>query len=132
MVAIRLSRVGKKNHPTFRVVVSDKRKDTIGTALEILGSYDPHASPMKLELDAERVKYWLSVGAQPSDTVHNLLIEKGLLSGQKRKIVNAPAKAAEPVVAEAAAAATPAKEAPSAPAETAPAAVEPAPTEQKA
>lgn len=95
MVAIRLSRVGKKNHATFRVVVSDKRKDTIGTALEILGSYNPHTNPPTVELNDERTKYWLSVGAQPSATVHNLLVEKGWLDAPKKKIVNVPAKPAE-------------------------------------
>lgn len=110
MVAIRLSRVGKKNHPTFRIVVSDKRKDTVGTYLEQLGSYDPHANPMKVEVNADRVKYWLSVGAQPSDSVHNLLVDKGLISAPKKVI--AKAKTAE----------TPAESAATAPsADTAPA-----------
>lgn len=118
MVAIRLSRVGKKNHSTFRIVVSDKQKDTIGTALEILGSYDPHATPSVLDIDADRTKYWLSVGAQPSDTVHNLLVEKGLITGEKRKIVNVPAKPAAEAPA-AAPSAEPAPTAATAPAEPA-------------
>jgi len=99
MVAIRLSRVGKKNHATFRIVVSDKQKDTLGTYLEILGSYDPHQTPTALEINADRAKYWLSVGAQPSDTVYNLLVEKGVITGPKKKLVKLPpaepAKASE-------------------------------------
>ena len=86
MVVLRLSRVGKKSHPTFRIIASDKQKDTIGSYLELLGSYDPHATPMKVEVNAERVKYWLSVGAQPSDTVHNLLVEKGVITGAKKVV----------------------------------------------
>ena len=108
MVVIRLSRVGKKNHPTFRIIVSDKQKDTVGSYLELLGSYDPHVTPTRIELNAERVKYWLSVGAQPSDSVHNLLVEKGLIGAPKRVI--AKAKAAE--VTETPAATAPAAETP--------------------
>lgn len=93
MVVIRLSRVGKKNHPTFRIIVSDKHKDTVGNYLELLGSYDPHATPTKIEINAERAKHWLSVGAQPSDSVHNLFVEKGIIASPKRVI--AKAKAAE-------------------------------------
>lgn len=96
MVAIRLSRTGKKNHPVFRFVVSDRRKDTHGRYLELLGWYDPHAKPAKIELNAERAKYWLSVGAQASDTVHNLLVEKGVLTGSKRQFVKAKKVAVKP------------------------------------
>lgn len=97
MVVLRLSRVGKKNHPTFRIIASDKQKDTVGSYLELLGSYDPHATPMRIELKYDRVKYWLSVGAQPSDTVHNLLVEKGLIDSTKRVIAKAAPKE-EPAV----------------------------------
>ncbi|MEK7631390.1 MAG: 30S ribosomal protein S16 [Patescibacteria group bacterium] len=90
MVSIRLSRVGKKNHASFRFVVSDKRKDTIGPALEMLGWYDPHANPTKIEVKADRVQYWLSKGAQPSATVHNLLVGAGVIKGEK--VVKAHAK----------------------------------------
>ncbi len=100
MVVLRLTRVGKKNHSTFRIIASDKRKDTLGTYLELLGSYDPHATPNRIEVNADRVKYWLSVGAQPSDSVHNLLVEKGIISSPKKVIAKAPAAA--PVEAEAA------------------------------
>ncbi|MEK7537829.1 MAG: 30S ribosomal protein S16 [Patescibacteria group bacterium] len=100
MVVLRLSRVGKKSHPTFRLIASDKRKDTVGSYLELLGSYDPHATPGRIELNTARVKYWLSVGAQPSDTVHNLLVEKGVLPGPKLVVAKVKKKAVdEPAVA---------------------------------
>jgi len=102
MVVLRLSRVGKKSHPTFRIIASDKHKDTVGSYLELLGSYDPHATPTRIEVKADRIKYWLSVGAQPSDTVHNLLVEKGVIDSAKRVIAKAaPAEveAAAPVAA---------------------------------
>ncbi len=100
MVVIRLTRVGKKNHPTFRVIVSDKRKDTLGIALEILGAYNPHTTPTTIDVDVERAKHWLSVGAQPSDTVHNLFVEKGILPGPKRKLVNVKPAATADVATE--------------------------------
>lgn len=103
MVVLRLSRVGKKSHPTFRLIASDKRKDTVGTYLELLGSYDPHATPTKIELKADRVKYWLSVGAQPSATAYNLLVEKGVLPGPKKVVAKAKKVAAETPAAPAAA-----------------------------
>jgi small subunit ribosomal protein S16 len=93
MVVIRLSRTGKKNHPVFRFVVSDRRKDTHGRYLELLGWYDPHAQPAKIELNVERAKHWLSLGAQASDTVYNLLVEKGAITGAKRKFVKPKKKA---------------------------------------
>lgn len=96
MVVLRLSRQGKKGHATFRIVVSDKKKDTIGTQLEIIGTYDPHQTPTRIELKEDRVKYWLSVGAKPSDTVHNLLVEKGVISEAKRVVAKAPKQEEKP------------------------------------
>jgi len=66
----------------YRVVVSEKTKDMYGDCLEILGDYNPHTK--KMILKAERVEHWLSVGAQPSNTVHNLLIKEGLLKDVKK------------------------------------------------
>ena len=97
MVAIRLSRVGKKGHASFRFVVSDKRKDMYGPALEILGWYDPHANPTKIEVKADRVEYWLGKGAKPSATVHNLLVGAGVIKGDK--VVKAHAKKEKVVAA---------------------------------
>ncbi|MBI2984021.1 MAG: 30S ribosomal protein S16 [Candidatus Kerfeldbacteria bacterium] len=95
MVVIRLARFGKKNHATFRVIVSDKRKDTHGTYLEQVGTYNPQTNPATVEFDSERVKYWLSVGAQPSPTVHNLLVERGLMNVPKLVVARAKKKPAE-------------------------------------
>jgi len=92
MVSIRLSRTGKKSHANFRFVVSDKRRDMYGPALEILGWYDPHANPTAINVKAERVQYWLSKGAQPSATVHNLLVTAGIINAPKKVIVKPPKK----------------------------------------
>lgn len=73
MLAIRMRRVGAKKSPHFRVVVADHREARDGAFVEILGHYYPRTSPEKLELDRERVSYWLSKGARPSDTVRTLL-----------------------------------------------------------
>lgn len=73
MLVIRLSRFGKKKKPFYRVVVTDKRRPRDGRFVEIVGTYDPLKQPAEVRLDAERVKYWLGCGAQPSDTVRSLL-----------------------------------------------------------
>ena len=74
MLAIRLARIGKKKKPFYRVVVLDKRKPRNGRTVEIVGTYDPLKNPAEIKLDAERIKYWLGCGAQPSDTVHSFLV----------------------------------------------------------
>jgi small subunit ribosomal protein S16 len=73
VLAIRLARIGKKKQPFYRIVVLDKRKPRNGRTVEIVGTYDPLKNPAAIQLDAERVKYWLSCGAQPSDTVRSFL-----------------------------------------------------------
>jgi small subunit ribosomal protein S16 len=99
MVAIRLSRVGKKGHASFRFVVSDKRKDMYGPALEILGWYDPHANPTAINVKGDRVQYWLSKGAQASATVHNLLITAGIIKGEKVEKAHAKKPKVDPAAA---------------------------------
>lgn len=71
MLAIRLARFGKKKQPFYRIVVLDKRKPRNGRTVEVVGTYDPLKKPATVQMDAERVKYWLSCGAQPSDTVRS-------------------------------------------------------------
>jgi len=78
MVKIRLTRTGRKNHATYRVVAIDSRKARDSKAIEFLGHFLPHDKEVKLETD--RIKYWLSVGAQPSDTVARLLVKEGVLA----------------------------------------------------
>ena len=73
MVKIRLRRMGAKKAPYYRVVVADSRSPRDGRFIEELGVYDPMAEDSKLNLDVERVKYWISQGAQPTDTVRGLL-----------------------------------------------------------
>jgi small subunit ribosomal protein S16 len=110
MVSIRLSRTGKKSHANFRFVVSDKRRDMYGPALEILGWYDPHVNPTAINVKADRVQHWLSKGAQPSATVHNLLVTAGIINAPKKVIVKPPKK--ESVKVEEKKAEAPAAEAP--------------------
>ena len=68
MLMIRLSRIGKKKKPYYRVVVIEKPRPRNGRVVELVGTYDPLKKPAELKLDHERIKHWLGVGAQPSDT----------------------------------------------------------------
>lgn len=73
MVKIRLKRTGKKKQPTYRIVVADSRMPRDGRFIESLGFYNPRSEPSTIEIDSERALHWLSVGAQPSGQVRNLL-----------------------------------------------------------
>ena len=66
-VKIRLKRMGKKKHPTYRVVVADARAPRDGRIIERIGRYDPHPDPSVIEIDNERARYWLGTGALPTD-----------------------------------------------------------------
>jgi small subunit ribosomal protein S16 len=77
-VKIRLTRVGARNNPIWRVVATDQRSPRDGRFIEVLGHYNPQTEPSTIELDEERVRDWLSRGAQPSNTVKNLLKAKGI------------------------------------------------------
>ncbi|MGH9772007.1 MAG: 30S ribosomal protein S16 [Candidatus Acidiferrales bacterium] len=79
---IRLSRIGKKKHPFYRVVVTEKTRPRNGRFVEIVGTYDPQRDPAAVKIDSERVQYWLSKGAQPSDTVRSLLRRPKTVSTQ--------------------------------------------------
>lgn len=82
MLVIRFFRVGKKNQPSFKIVVTDKRKPPrAGRFVEQVGFYNPLTKEKVLK--KERVKYWMSKGAKPSDTVHNLLVKEGILEVAK-------------------------------------------------
>ena len=83
MLVIRLTRIGKKNQPSYRVVLTEKQNPVRGKFIEILGSYDPRLKTKSLK--TERIKYWLSKGAQPSDTLHNLLVSEKILDAKKVK-----------------------------------------------
>ncbi len=86
MVKIRLARFGKKKQPTYRIVVSDVRKDTHGTYIESLGNYNPSVQPKEISINVERAKYWLSQGAQPTDVVHNLFVDHDVIDAKKRSV----------------------------------------------
>lgn len=79
MVTMRLSRIGSKKRPYYRIVVIDKRRARNGRFLEVIGQYNPIANPVQMEVNAERTQYWLSKGAQPSETVRSILLKKELV-----------------------------------------------------
>lgn len=84
MLMIRLQRVGRVHEPTFRVVLVDSKRSTkSGQALEVLGNHDTRKAKNNSNVDGERVKYWISKGAQLSDTMRNLLISKKIITGKK-------------------------------------------------
>ena len=75
---IRLTRVGSKKNPIYRVVVADSRAPRDGRFIEIVGQYNPQTDPSVIEFKDDRIKEWLDKGAQPSNTVKRLLKAKGL------------------------------------------------------
>ena len=86
MLKIRLQRIGRKNDPAFRVVLTDSKNITkSGRFLEILGTYNPKAGEKILKND--RIKHWLSVGAKLSDTMHNFLVHDKVIEGKKVNVL---------------------------------------------
>jgi small subunit ribosomal protein S16 len=84
MLIIRLQRVGRIHEPTFRVVLVDSKRSTkSGQTLEILGNHDTRKAKNNSNVNADRIKYWISKGAQLSDTMRNLLISKKVITGKK-------------------------------------------------
>lgn len=79
MVKLRLKRMGKRHYPIYKIVAADSRFPRDGRFIEAVGTYNPNLDPMEVKLKEERVKYWLSVGAQPTDTVRTLLKSEGLI-----------------------------------------------------
>jgi small subunit ribosomal protein S16 len=77
-VKLRLRRMGKKKRPFYRIVAADSRAPRDGRFIELVGTYDPISKPMNIELQEDRVMYWLQNGAQPTDTVKNLFQKKGV------------------------------------------------------
>lgn len=74
MVKIRLMRTGMKGAPSYRVVVADARSPRDGRIIENIGWYNPRTEPSTIQIDAERARHWLQVGAQPSESVRSLLV----------------------------------------------------------
>jgi small subunit ribosomal protein S16 len=92
MLTIRFARVGKKKKAQFKIMLQEHTAAPGGRHVEVLGSYDPHKKVAVLKED--RIKFWLSKGAQNSDTVHNLLVSKGLVK-EKKRTVKVPKKPIE-------------------------------------
>jgi len=82
-VRIRLTRVGAKKQPTYRVVVADARSARDSRSIETIGHYNPRSEPVEVVIDEEKAKHWLSKGAQPSDTVARLFRNAGILPAAK-------------------------------------------------
>jgi small subunit ribosomal protein S16 len=100
MVRIRLRRTGLRHQPTYRLMVADKEAPRDGRFLEILGSYNPRTNPFEFQVNEGRIYHWLSVGAQPSESVNKLFKSAGVLDryerykkGESLEIVLADAKA---------------------------------------
>jgi small subunit ribosomal protein S16 len=79
LVTMRLTRIGSKKRPYYRIIVIDKRRARNGRFLEVLGQYNPIANPVQMEINSERALYWLSKGAQPSETVQSILRKKEIV-----------------------------------------------------
>jgi small subunit ribosomal protein S16 len=116
MLTIRLQRVGTKNKPQFRLVLAEAHKSASKKFIEVLGHYHPRSKQFGIKSE-ERLKYWLGQHVQLSPTVHNLFVDKKLISeakvkawNPKKKEAEAPVEGQAPVTAQAAA--TPAPEAP--------------------
>jgi small subunit ribosomal protein S16 len=101
---IRLTRLGKKKQPTYRVVVMDSRKPRDGKYIEQLGIYDPRQQPSLIKIDNERALHWLRTGAQPTERAQKLLEISGAWTqfkvekGDIHTVDDAPAVVEEPVV----------------------------------
>ncbi|QQS59902.1 30S ribosomal protein S16 [Candidatus Peregrinibacteria bacterium] len=97
MLVIRMQRTGRKNAPFYHIVVAEKSKPVQGKFLERLGYYNPLVQPKDISLQKERVEYWISVGAQPSQTVARLCTKNGISQAEKfiKARAQKPSKAEE-------------------------------------
>jgi len=87
MLVMRLARVGKKNAPQFRIVIQEKSKAPSSSYIDNVGTYNPLTDPATITLKEDQIKAWIAKGCQPSNTVWNMLVEKGVVEGKKRKSV---------------------------------------------
>ena len=92
MLRIRLRRTGQKHQPSYRVVVADQNAKRDGAFVEIVGNYNPRTEPSTVVLNEERIRHWLAQGAQPSDTVHRLLVTRGLTAIEPPKQATKPSR----------------------------------------
>lgn len=105
VIKLRLKRMGAKKRPSYRIVATDSRSPRDGRFIESVGLYDPLTDPSTVRINAERARHWISVGAQPSDTVKYLLTREGLLDANGKLVPAdqvAAAQAAEAAPAESA------------------------------
>lgn len=93
MVKLRLRRMGAKKRPSYRIVAADSRSPRDGAFIEVVGFYDPITDPATINVNLDRARHWLSVGAQPTETVRSLLKKAGVYNTE-------PVAAAEAVAAE--------------------------------
>lgn len=84
-VKLRLRRMGKKKQPIYKVVAADSRSPRDGKFIEAIGLYNPKTNPATVDIKEERALYWLGVGAQPTDTVKNLLSNQGIILKRELK-----------------------------------------------
>jgi small subunit ribosomal protein S16 len=97
MLTIRLSRTGKKKQPQYRVVLQESHRDPWSPAKEVLGHYDPRALKDQIVLNIDRIKELLAHGAQPSNTVYNMLITAGVIKADKKSTVTISNKRKEKI-----------------------------------
>ena len=86
MLKMRLQRIGRKNNPSYRLIVTDSRNAASrGRSVDLLGSYEPKLGT--ITIDKEKAKHWISKGVQPSDTVYNMLVAQGVIEGRKKNVL---------------------------------------------
>lgn len=94
MLAIKLRRIGKKNQPSYRIVIGERRSKVRGKYTEDIGWYNPKSK--ENTINTERARHWLEKGAQPTESVHNLLVRTGVIKGKKHPVHSgAPVKQEE-------------------------------------
>ncbi|MDI6717631.1 MAG: 30S ribosomal protein S16 [Patescibacteria group bacterium] len=93
MLAIKLKRIGKKHQAAFRVVVAEKKSKMAGRYVEDLGFWNPNNK--KVSINKERSAYWIKAGAQPTDSVYNLMVKNQIIKGTKKPVHKKSKKPAE-------------------------------------
>lgn len=86
MLVIRMQRTGRKRQPSFRLIVQEKTRNPQSKSVEIIGFYNPRTK--EKGFNQERLSYWLGQGVQPTDSVHNLLVNAGVIHAEKRRVVH--------------------------------------------
>ncbi|HIW03251.1 MAG TPA: 30S ribosomal protein S16 [Firmicutes bacterium] len=95
MVKIRLTRMGDKKSPFYRIIVADERSPRDGRFIDAIGTYNPLTSPAEIKIDAEKARMWLSNGAQPTDTVKSLFVQQEIIPAGKRPPAKTGKKSAD-------------------------------------